>query len=123
MEPFDLDLLQEGGWSDLLWSLKRFSPQGYKFALTRTPQQIKSDVLNSRRVQHVIEKVIFVSSQYHKHLPGLRSSYVKIISINMQWGYIFLKKTSALKENTCFAFYTKVDFTSCAYLFKFANKI
>ncbi|XP_020605928.1 dihydroxyacetone phosphate acyltransferase-like [Orbicella faveolata] len=56
MEPFDLDLLQEGGWSDLLWSLKRYAPQGYKFALTRTPQQIKSDVLNSRRVQHVIEK-------------------------------------------------------------------
>lgn len=63
MEPFDLDLLQEGGWSDLLWSLKRYAPQGYKFALTRTPQQIKSDVLNSRRVQHVIEKVISLQPQ------------------------------------------------------------
>ena len=59
MEPFDLDLLQEGGWSDVLCSLKRYAPQGYKFALTRTPQQIKLDVLNSRRVQHVIEKVIY----------------------------------------------------------------
>ena len=57
MEPFDLDLLKEGGWSDVLWSLKRYTPQGYKFARTRTPQEIKSDVLNSRRVRHAIEKV------------------------------------------------------------------
>ncbi|KAJ7357411.1 hypothetical protein OS493_024922 [Desmophyllum pertusum] len=56
MEPFDLDLLKEGSWSDVLWSMKRYTPQGCKFARTRTPQQIKSDVLSSRRVQHVIEK-------------------------------------------------------------------
>lgn len=72
MEPFDLDLLQEGGWSDLLWSLKRYAPQGYKFALTRTPQQIKCDVLNSKRVQHVIEKVIssysIISNQYYQYI-------------------------------------------------------
>lgn len=59
MEPFDWDLLKEGSWSDAVWSMKRYAPQGYKFAVTRTPQQIKCDVLNSRRVQHLIEKVIF----------------------------------------------------------------
>lgn len=56
MEPFDLDLLQEGGWSNVLWSLKRYAPDGYKFAVKRTPHEIKSDVLNSRRVQHAIQK-------------------------------------------------------------------
>lgn len=56
-----MDLLKDGSWSDVLWSLKRYAPQGYKFAVTRTPQQIKSDVLNSRRVQHVIKKVFIVS--------------------------------------------------------------
>ena len=61
MEPFDLDLLQEGGWSDVLWSLKRYAPDGYKFAVKRTPHEIKSDVLNSRRVQHAIQKVIMIS--------------------------------------------------------------
>lgn len=61
MEPFDLDLLKEGSWSDVLWSMKRYAPQSYKFSVTRTPQEIKCDVLNSRRVQHVIEKVTVVS--------------------------------------------------------------
>lgn len=51
-----MDLLKEGGWSDALWSMKRYSPQCYKFAVPRRPQQIKSDVLNSRRVKHVIKK-------------------------------------------------------------------
>lgn len=57
MEPFDLDLLKEGSWSNVLFSLRRYSAEGYKFARTRTPQEIKSDVLSSRRVKHVIEKV------------------------------------------------------------------
>lgn len=57
MEPFDLDLLKEGTWSNVLFSLRRYSAEGYKFARTRTPQEIKSDVLSSRRVKHVIEKV------------------------------------------------------------------
>ncbi|XP_044162814.1 dihydroxyacetone phosphate acyltransferase-like isoform X1 [Acropora millepora] len=56
MEPFDMDLLKEGGWSDVLWSLKRYYPQRYKFAVSRTCQQIKDDVLNSRRVQHAIHE-------------------------------------------------------------------
>lgn len=56
MEPFDLDLLKEGSWSNVLFSLRRYSAEGYKFARTRTPQEIKSDVLSSRRVKHVIEK-------------------------------------------------------------------
>ena len=56
-----MDLLKEGGWSDVLWSLKRYYPQRYKFAVSRTCQQIKDDVLNSRRVQHAIQEVILVS--------------------------------------------------------------
>ena len=60
MEPFDCNLLQDEGRSDVLWSLKRFDPQGYKFAHPRTPKQIKSDVLSSRRVQHAIQKVVIV---------------------------------------------------------------
>lgn len=67
MEPFDLDLLQEGGWSDVLWSLKRYAPDGYKFAVKRTPHEIKSDVLNSRRVQHAIQKVIMISVLISRH--------------------------------------------------------
>lgn len=51
-----MDLLKEGGWSDVLWSLKRYYPQRYKFAVSRTCQQIKDDVLNSRRVQHAIQE-------------------------------------------------------------------
>lgn len=54
-----MDLLKEGGWSDVLWSLKRYYPQRYKFAVSRTCQQIKDDVLNSRRVQHAIQEVSF----------------------------------------------------------------
>ena len=64
MEPFDLDLLKEGSWSNVLFSLRRYSAEGYKFARTRTPQEIKSDVLSSRRVKHVIEKVGFLGFCY-----------------------------------------------------------
>jgi len=74
MEPFDLDLLQEGGWSDVLWSLKRYAPDGYKFAVKRTPHEIKSDVLNSRRVQHAIQKVIMISVLISRHIRNLADS-------------------------------------------------
>lgn len=74
MEPFDLDLLQEGGWSDVLWSLKRYAPDGYKFAVKRTPHEIKSDVLNSRRVQHAIQKVIMISVLILRHKKPCRLS-------------------------------------------------
>ena len=57
MEPFDLDILTLGGWSDALWSAKRFAPQAYKYATPRSPEQIKEDVLHSRRVKHIIETV------------------------------------------------------------------
>ena len=72
MEPFDLDLLQEGGWSDVLWSFKRYAPDGYKFAVKRTPHEIKSDVLNSRRVQHAIKKVILISVLISRHRKTLQ---------------------------------------------------
>ena len=72
MEPFDLDLLQEGGWSDVLWSLKHYAPDGYKFAVKRTPHEIESDVLNSRRVQHAIQKVIMISVLISRHKKPCR---------------------------------------------------
>ena len=78
MEPFDLDLLQEGGWSDVLWSLKRYAPDGYKFAVKRTPHEIKSDVLNSRRVQHAIQKVIMISVLILRHKKPCRLVYITL---------------------------------------------
>ena len=57
MEPFDVDILSLGGWSDALWSVKTYNPACYKYSVPRSPEQIKVDVLNSRRVRHIIETV------------------------------------------------------------------
>lgn len=90
MEPFDLDLLQEGGWSDVLWSLKRYAPDGYKFAVKRTPHEIKSDVLNSRRVQHAIQKVIMISVLILRHkkplITSLQIKYILHCHSCFTWG-------------------------------------
>lgn len=57
METFDIDVLPLGSRSDFLWSVGPYHPDCYKFSVSRTPEQIKSDVFESRRVQYIIEKV------------------------------------------------------------------
>lgn len=57
MEPFDLDILSTTGFSDLMWSLKRYDPERYKYSTQRSPEEIKQHVLDSRRVKHIIEEV------------------------------------------------------------------
>ena len=52
-----MDVLPLGTRSDLLWSMGPYNPDFYKFSISRTPEQIKTAVFESRRVQYIIEKV------------------------------------------------------------------
>ena len=90
MESFDIDILPLGSRSDLLWSLGPYNPGCYKFSVSRTPEKIKSDVFESRRVQYIIEKVRVTQliSNVTQNITCMRVRYVllleiKLISINL----------------------------------------
>ncbi|EDO32253.1 predicted protein [Nematostella vectensis] len=63
MAEYDLDILTSNGFSDMLFGLKSYQPEVYKYSHRRSPEQIKQDVFLSRRVQHIIAETAKDKSQ------------------------------------------------------------
>ena len=75
-----MDVLPLGTRSDLLWSMGPYSPDFYKFSISRTPEQIKTAVFESRRVQYIIEKVrkLYVSCHTTRNMGHDTAMYTVV---------------------------------------------